>query len=133
MQRQFSEWMLHNWSRAGLVCAVLLLILTPLVSQSAGLPTLLIYLWLPFYMLHQYEEHGQGTFLEFYKKMMPKIAPYLTERKLLLVNIGTVWVLFLGCIYAALYGQYWLALYAPYLSLINGKRSDASSRREECV
>jgi hypothetical protein len=90
-----------------------------MVYVGSGAPVLLIYLWLPIYMLHQYEEHGQGTFLDFYRRMMPSIAPYLTERKLLVVNLGTVWLFFVASIYAARYSQWSLALYAPYLSLVN--------------
>jgi len=119
MKPTFSHWVLENWSRAGLVTALVLLFLAPLVYVCTGVPQLLIFLWLPFYMLHQFEEHGQGTFLEFYRRMMPHIAPYLTERKLLVVNLGTVWLFFGGAMYAALYNEWSLALYAPYLSLIN--------------
>ena len=115
----FSTWIIHNWSRAGLVVAIVMLLIAPVVGRSVGLAVVLIYLWLPFYMLHQYEEHGQGKFLEFYQRMMPRIAPRLTERKLLVVNVGTVWLFFLLSLYAALYRQFWLALYPVYLSLIN--------------
>jgi hypothetical protein len=119
MNRTFSHWVLENWSRAGLVTAVVLVSLAPLVYVRTGVPQLLIFLWLPFYMLHQFEEHGQGTLLEFYRRMMPHIAPNLTERKLLVVNLGTVWLFFVGSIYAAFYNQWSLALYPPYLSLVN--------------
>ena len=51
--------------------------------------------------------------------MMPRIAPMLTDRKLLLVNLGIVWLLFLVSVYAAIYGLFWLALYPIYLSLVN--------------
>jgi hypothetical protein len=44
----FSNWLVHNWSRAGLVLAAGLFILTPLVFKSSGLAVSLIYLWLPF-------------------------------------------------------------------------------------
>jgi|SRR5215831_1388398 len=119
MKPTFSHWVLENWSRAGLLTALVLLLLAPLVYVCTGVPQLLIYLWLPIYMFHQFEEHGQGTFLEFYRRMMPDIAPHLTERKLLVVNLGTVWLFFVGSIYASLYNKWSLALYAPYLSLVN--------------
>lgn len=116
---RFSHWFVHNWARAGLLVAILLLLIAPLVYRSNSRLVLAVYLWLPFYMLHQYEEHGQGTFLDFYRRMMPRVAPMLTERKLLLVNVGTVWALFLMSVYAAMYGVLWLALYPVYLSLVN--------------
>src|SRR5262245_49196506 len=51
--------------------------------------------------------------------MMPHIAPYLTERKLVVVNLGTVWLFFVRSIYAAVYNECSLALYAPYLCIVN--------------
>ena len=116
---RFHHWILHDWSRAGLVTAIMLLSLAPMVYLSAGLVVLLIYVWLPLYMLHQYEEHAQGTFLEYYRRMMPGIAPYLSEQKLLIVNIGAVWLLFLISLYASFFNLFWLALYPPCVSLIN--------------
>src|SRR5215472_8124504 len=118
-QYDFAKWLLHNWARAGLVVAVVLLALAPLIARTGNHTTLLVYLWLPIYMLHQYEEHSSGKFLAFYQRRMPNIAPALTERKLLVVNLGAVWLLFLMAIYAARFGYLGLALYAPYLSVIN--------------
>jgi len=118
-QYDFAKWLLHNWARAGLVLAVVLLALAPLIERTGNHTTLLVYLWLPIYMLHQYEEHSSGKFLAFYQRRMPNIAPALTERKLLVVNLGAVWLLFLMAIYAARFGYLGLALYAPYLSVIN--------------
>ena len=116
---RFSQWLGENWSRAGLMMAIMLLLIAPLIGRSGNRVLLAVYLWLPFYMLHQYEEHGQGTLLEFYRRTMPRVAPMLTERKLLLVNLGAVWLVCLLSTYAAVYGLFWLALYAPYLSLVN--------------
>ena len=101
------------------MAAIVLFVLAPLIGRTGNHALVAVYLWLPFYMIHQYEEHGQGTFLEFWRRMMPQVAPTLTERKLLLVNLGAVWVLFLVAIYGVQYRLFWLALYATYLSLIN--------------
>lgn len=116
---RFSHWIIENWSRAGLITAIVLLLLTPLLKLSGNRAVLAVYLLLPFCMFHQYEERGQGRLLEFYRRMMPRVAPTLTERKLLLVNLGAVWFLFLGSIYATAYGLFWFALYGSYLSLVN--------------
>ena len=115
----FSHWILHNWARAGLVLAIALLALAPLIGRTGNRATLMVYLWLPTYMLHQFEEHGSGKFLAFYKQRMPGIVPALTERKLLFVNLGAVWLLFPMSTYAAMFGYLGLALYAPYVSVVN--------------
>jgi hypothetical protein len=70
-------------------------------------------------MFHQYEEHAKGTFLEWYKRMMPGIAPFLTERKLLVVNLVVVWLGFLVALYAAFLVRPALGLAAPYLAFVN--------------
>ena len=116
---RFSDWMLHNWSRAGLVLGIGLLLIAPLVLKGVGVAVFLIYLWLPFYMLHQYEEHAEGTFLEWYERMMPGIAPFLTERKLLVVNLVAVWLGFLVALYVAFLVRPALGLAAPYLAFVN--------------
>jgi hypothetical protein len=116
---QFSNWILHNWSRAGLVLAVVLLALAPLVFESMGLAVFLIYLWLPLLMLHQYEEHATGELLKWYERRMPGIAPFLTERKLLLVNLGSGWLLFTIALYAAFFVHPGLGLAATYIALVN--------------
>jgi len=118
-QYHFSNWLVHNWSRAGLVLAAGLFILAPLVFKSGGLTVGIIYLWLPFYMLHQYEEHARGDFLDWYKRRMPTIAPFLTERKLPVVNLGSIWALFTLALYVAFLVRPGLGLAAPYIALIN--------------
>lgn len=89
---RFSQWLRHDWSQAGLIAAVLLLV-SPPVGRGAGYSALLIYLWLPAYMVHQYEEHTLGNFLEWIRRVMPRNAAFLTERKVVLINLGIVWFL----------------------------------------
>jgi len=45
--------------------------------------------------------YERGGSLDYYKRMMAGIAPFLTERKLLAVNVCIVWLLFLVATYAA--------------------------------
>ena len=84
-----------------------------------GVAVFLVYLWLPLYMFHQYQEHAEGTLLEWYERMMPGIAPFLTERKLLVVNLVVVWLGFLVALYAAFLVRPALGLAAPYLAFVN--------------
>ncbi len=46
-----------NWVYGGFLAAFILLALTPFLSGGWSLALLLIWLHLPVYMLHQYEEH----------------------------------------------------------------------------
>ncbi|HTU24978.1 MAG TPA: hypothetical protein VMF30_06250, partial [Pirellulales bacterium] len=53
------EWLVGKWQwpYATLFAAGFLAVLAPFVFHFAGLPLGLVYLQLPIYMLHQYEEH----------------------------------------------------------------------------
>ncbi len=51
-----------NWVYGGFLAALMLLALTPLLASGWPLPLLLIWLQLPIYMLHQYEEHDDDRF-----------------------------------------------------------------------
>ena len=126
---QLTDWFLHNWSRASLVTTIILLVIAPLVYLGTGIAVFLIFLWLPFYMLHQYEEHADGKLIEYYQKKMPDIAPYLSKWKLLIVNIVFIWLMFLISIYCAFVGKFALALYAPYVSLVNALVTVAQALR----
>jgi len=52
----------RQWPYAALFCAGFLGVLAPLVFGYAGTPLGLLYLQLPIYMLHQYEEHAGDRF-----------------------------------------------------------------------
>ena len=69
----FPAWFLHDthWSRAGLPLAGALLLLAPIVRHGLRRGAFLIYLQLPIYMLHQYEEHGHGAFKRAINAMLP--------------------------------------------------------------
>lgn len=117
---RFSQWVLHNWPQAGLLIAAMLLLLAPAIDRTMGRAVLLIYMWLPLYMVHQYEEYPLGDFLAWIRRAMPRDAAYLTERKVVLINLGMVWLLYVLAFYGAWAGIAAVALYAPYLAGING-------------
>jgi hypothetical protein len=116
---RFSEWILHNWSQAGSIAAVLLVLVSPAIVRSTGYTGLLIFLWLPIYMVHQYEEYALGDFLGWTRRMMPRSFAFLTVRKVLAINLGLVWLPYLVSFYAAWSGNFAVALYAPYLAGVN--------------
>ena len=58
------DWLVNRWQwpYAALFTAGFLAVLAPFVFRVAGVPLGLIYLQLPVYMLHQYEEHAGDRF-----------------------------------------------------------------------
>ena len=117
---RFPAWFLHNWSRAALPLAVVLLALAPLLLDALGLAVWLVYLQLPVYMLHQYEEHAKGAFKAAVNGMRTDGREPFTDTNLLWINVGLVWVTFLVLLYAARYIDLALGLVAPYAMLLNG-------------
>ena len=69
-----------HWSRAGLPLAAAFLILAPIARRGLGRGAFLVYLQLPIYMLHQYEEHGHGAFQREINALLPPRLGRLTDR-----------------------------------------------------
>ena len=113
-------WFLHNWSRAALPLAVVLLALGPLLLDTLGLAVWLVYLQLPVYMLHQYEEHARGAFKAATNGMRGDGREGATDTNIPWINLALVWVTFLVLLYAARYIDLALGLVAPYAMLLNG-------------
>jgi hypothetical protein len=117
-----APWLMRDtsWSRLGLPLAAGLLALTPAVSRRATRTTLLTYLQLPIYMLHQYEEHGHGAFKREINALVPPSIGHLTDRTIFWVNIASVWGV--DAVVTALAASRLPAagLVAPYLAAVNG-------------
>lgn len=119
-QYRFPEWFLHNWSRTALPLAVVLLALGPLLLDALGLAVWLVYLQLPVYLLHQYEEHARGAFKEALNRLRTDGRAGATDTNILWINLVLVWATFLVLLYAARYVDLALGLVAPYAVLLNG-------------
>src|SRR5476651_2389074 len=56
------RWLIAQWPYATLFAAAFLLVLVPPFLAFISIPLLLVYLQLPAYMVHQFEEHDQDRF-----------------------------------------------------------------------
>ena len=117
----FAAWFIHdtNWSRAGLPLAIVLLLLGPIVRRSIGKGVFQVYLQLPVYMLHQYEEHGHGAFKRDVNRLLAGRA-HVTDRQIFWINILSVWCTDLCLLYLARSVRLAFGLAAPYLAIVNG-------------
>jgi hypothetical protein len=100
--------------------AVLALCSLPLFLGADDLPLILLYTLLPLYMIHQYEEHAHGKFVEFFNSTIGKGHEVLTKTSAFWINILEVWVLFLVCFYLAKYVSIGFAFVPVYMTLLNG-------------
>ena len=108
-----------NWVYGGFLAALMLLALTPLLASGWPLPLLLIWLQLPIYMLHQYEEHDDDRFRQFVNTIIGGGKEVLSRFDTFVINVGGVWVVDCISFWLAARVHLGLGLIAVYLSLVN--------------
>lgn len=106
----------QNWAYATPPIALLLVGLYPFIGQAIAFP---VFLSLPVYMIHQYEEHDGDRFAIFLNGMMGSERKGLSPADVWIINVIFVWFLLLGAFYAASFSAGWGVL-AAYLLAING-------------
>jgi hypothetical protein len=117
---QLGSWLVENWSRMSLPFAVLMLCSLPMFSTAGNGSLILLYTLLPVYMIHQYEEHAHGRFVEFFNSTMGRGYGVLTRASAFWINILEVWLAFLVSFYLAKYVALGIAFVPIYLTVING-------------
>jgi hypothetical protein len=115
------NWLVGKWQwpYATLFAAFFLLALAPFVFKYAGLPLGLVYLQLPIYMLHQYEEHAHDRFRLWVNQMIGHGQEVLTPIATFWINSLLVWGLDLVALYLACFVDLSLGLIAMYLPMLN--------------
>lgn len=113
------EWFSANWQYAGLVAALFLMALAPLLAGAWGLTLLVIYLHLPAYMVHQVEEHAGDRFRRVVNTQIGHGRDVLTTGAIVVINVGLVWIVFLVALYLARFVDLGLGLIPVYLVLVN--------------
>ena len=117
---RLTAWVVENWSRMALPFAVLALVSLPIFSGGGNVPLVLLYTLLPVYMIHQYEEHAHGRFVEFFNETVGRGHEVLTKVSAFWINILEVWVVFLVSFYLARYVALGFAFVPIWLTLFNG-------------
>ena len=115
------NWLVGKWQwpYATLFTAGFLAVLAPLVFRYAGLPLGLVYLQLPIYMLHQYEEHAGDRFRLWVNNMIGGGREVLTPIATFWINSLLVWLLDVVALYLACFVSLSLGLIAIYLPMLN--------------
>lgn len=121
MPGRILEWLVGKWQwpYAALFTASFLGVLAPLVFRYAGAPLGLVYLQLPIYMLHQYEEHAGDRFRLWFNTMIGHGREVLTPIATFWINSLLVWGLDLVALYLACFVDLSLGLIAIYLPIVN--------------
>ena len=119
--KRILDWLVGKWQwpYATLCVAAFLGVLAPFVFRFAGLPLGLVFLQLPIYMLHQYEEHTGDRFRLWVNNMIGHGADVLTPMATFVINSVLVWLLDIVALYLACYVDLSLGLAAMYLPMLN--------------
>ncbi|SMD14150.1 HXXEE domain-containing protein [Rhizobium sp. RU36D] len=108
-----------NWVYGGMLAGILLLCLTPLLLSGWSLAMIAVFLQLPVYMLHQYEEHDAGRFGQFINSEIGEGHTVLSDAAIFVINVPGVWgINALSLWLAALFGA-GFGLIGIYLTLVN--------------
>jgi len=83
--------LVDNWVYGGFLAGVLLLALTPVLARDWPLALTLVFLALPVYMLHQYEEHDADRFHHKINDLFGRGQDVLPSGAIFVINIPVVW------------------------------------------
>jgi len=83
--------LVDNWVYGGFLAGLLLLVLTPVLARDWSLALTLVFLALPIYMLHQYEEHDADRFHRKINDLFGKGQDVLPSGAIFVINIPVVW------------------------------------------
>lgn len=109
--------LIANWVYGGFLAGWLLLVLTPLLRTAWPAPVADVYLLLPVYMLHQFEEHDDDRFRRFVNALFG--GERLTKSDVFLINVPGVWGLGAASLLLAAFAAPGFGLIQAYLVLVN--------------
>ena len=113
------NWLYKNWPYAAIFTAGFLFLLTPFFYTAFGLPFTLLYLMLPMYQVHQFEEHCHDRFRLFINNVMMGGIEALTVPATFWINCLGVWVLDFVLFYPAFHINLGWGLGIVYVIIIN--------------
>lgn len=105
--------LVENWVYGAFPMAFVLFGMAPFVDIALPL-----FLTLPVYLLHQYEEHDNDRFRAYLASLFPPGSAGLSKSAIWVINIVLVWFLLLGVFYLEAAFPGW-ALIAAYLLASN--------------
>ncbi len=116
------HWLIAQWQwpAASLFAGCFLLLLVPLWYVAAGPVLAVVFLQLPIYMLHQWEEHAGDRFRKYVNLHVGGGREALTPWATFWINSLGVWLVDLVALYLAVFVRPALGLIAVYLPLVNG-------------
>ena len=115
------RWLVVDWQWPGaaLFAGAFMLVITPLIAGLGGLGLMLVFVQLPLYMAHQWEEHSGDRFRSYINRVISGGREVLTPAATFWINFLGVWAVDLTSLYLAWTVSQSAGLAAGYLSVVN--------------
>jgi len=115
-------WLYKNWAKLCLILSIIVTIIIFLVVKTDNILLFLIWIQIPIYLLHQFEEHAwPGGFRKYVNLNVFKVKNVeypLSDINVFWINIPVIWLLM--PIFAALsYSNLFFGLWIPYFAVLN--------------
>jgi hypothetical protein len=115
------NWFYNNWAKLSLFLAIIVTVLIYIFIKPDNFLLFLIWIQLPIYLLHQFEEHTWNGFKNYVNRNVFKVKEDdfpLNDKIIFWVNIPVVWILI--PIFAGLSSvNIMFGLWIPYFAVFN--------------
>jgi hypothetical protein len=116
------NWLYKNWARLCIILSIIVVVIILLVVKTNNILLFLIWIQIPIYLLHQFEEHSwPGGFKKFVNTEIfhVEVGEYpLSDTNIFWINVPIIWVLM--PIFASLsYINLFFGLWIPYFAVFN--------------
>lgn len=111
--------LIQYWVYGGTLAGVLLLTLLPALARNWSAVVTAVFLQLPIYMLHQWEEHDNDRFRLYVNAHLGGGREVLSPLAVFFINVPGVWGVNAGAFLAATSLHVGYGLVAVYLTLVN--------------
>ena len=109
------------WVYGGFLAGLLLLALIPELSRQWTAALSVVFLQLPIYMMHQFEEHDDDRFRRFFNRTIGGGHEVLSPLAVFVINVPGVWGLIVIAFYLSTSVAVGYGLIAVYLTLVNAR------------
>jgi len=116
------NWLYKNWAKFCIILSIIITLLIFIFVKTNNILFFLIWIQIPIYLLHQFEEHyWPGGFKKFVNKEIfnVEVGEYpLNDTNIFWINVPIIWVLM--PIFASLsYINLFFGLWIPYFAVFN--------------
>jgi hypothetical protein len=115
------NWLYKNWAKLSVLLAIILTIFIIVFIKTENTVLFLIWIQIPVYLLHQFEEHARNGFKNYINKKVFKVQEGdfpLNDKNIFWINIPIIWILMPT--FAVLSSiNMMFGLWIPYFAVLN--------------